>query len=121
MLYVLKKSIPRSFHGSVSESLCILKAVLGDSVKQIIPSTRFIGKLIIIHLAALLWLAFNWICSVDLFQKGGSIFGAFLSVGSSLALSYFVVMCLSRKIEESEEDFHACVIGGKWGEVLVDK
>ena len=120
MLYILKKSIFRSFHGNISESLCILKAVLGDLVKQIIPSTRFIGKLIIIHLAALLWLAFNWICIVDLFLKGASMFAVILSVGSSAALSYLVVMRLGRKIEESEEDFHAGVAGGKWEEVLVE-
>lgn len=120
ILYFLKKSNPQTFLGKTSESLDTLKRILRDSFKSAIPSARSIGELIVIHLAASLWLAFNWII-VDLFLKGGSIFGAILSVGSSAALSYFVVMRLGRQIEENEEDFHAGVAGGGWEEVLVEK
>lgn len=117
---ILKKSIPRTFHGNISEFLYILKAVLRDSVKPTVPSGRFIGKLVVIHLAALLWLAFNWIFIVDLFLQRGSIFGLSLAVGSSATLSYCLVTFLGRKIEENEKEFHADVEGG-WEEVIVEK
>ena len=105
-----------------SEYFDILKTILGDSFKSTVPSTSFILKLLLIHLAALLWLAFNWICVVDLFLKGGSIFGVILSLALSGALSYCIVVHLGRMIEEDEEDFYSDVLeGGEWEQIIVEK
>ena len=122
IIYVLRNSISGTFPRKTSESFDILKTILGDSFKSTVPSTSFILKLMLIHLAALLWLAFNWICVVDLFLKGGSIFGVILSVGLSGALSYCIVVHLGRKIEEDEEDFYSDVLeGGEWEQIIVEK